>query len=920
MAQLHVQTGDGPARVVDLRDQPVSFGRADDNDVVLVEQKASRRHCTFRPVKAGWRVVDEQSSNGTWLGGRPVLAARLQPGDEIEIGETVITYAGQPSELPPAGLVRPKRVRTIRMPWEALAGAALLAAVCWFGAGALAGDQRAREAAAWKRVATATVAEATATKDDGAYRRILGRKVQELSERPGAADAVTILRGAAARGLPAPPPPKQPEWQRALEQIEMARARGTTPAERRSRLREVLARHAGDPLAVQAVAGILRAEESSARERDESEAARLLADADAAVKDGRLGQATQDWIDWLAKSPAASREDERAVAQKMAAARQQARDDAAVALAQYEEHLKEGRLAAAKSVVDATLERLRGTGYDAWLGARTRRYGGSADPATPTAGGGPRETEEARAKRLAKEKVERAVRAADGLAAKRRFADAAAALAEVAPEAGDPALEADLRDRAEDLGRVGELVAKLLQQAKDEPARFGTIPLAEGAAAATGKVTGAADGGLLVGDAKGADVRTVPLEALPPSAFAALVEKAGLEPPSYLGAALLLHEVGEQAGYVHWMRQAVAAQDLHDAASLVHARVIGAKAPEGGYFPHPSDKTRIVTGKELKEIQNAGAIAARTALLVKTVEKIEASKQAKQVDGVRQVHAKLEKARAHALELIFDEGRYFYPYRSRMKEYAPVQRDVDERVKAVRELWEDKVSAKVRMDAALEKLLREADDHVTEIQFLGGDPTSLIERVDRVRMYVPLSTETGDRAAPSELTVQNFYATRAEQALHAWNRELMAANAKVKAGVSDAEREQVRITNEYRRMMGHRRALRLHEKLVAAARGHSDDMSKLGFFDHFSPVEGKKTPMDRMLLAGYPNTPCSENINSGAGDPQSAHDGWCHSSGHHRNLLMKDWSEMGSGQSGRYWTQNFGFAAGDEQVGGDGPH
>ena len=31
------------------------------------------------------------------------------------------------------------------------------------------------------------------------------------------------------------------------------------------------------------------------------------------------------------------------------------------------------------------------------------------------------------------------------------------------------------------------------------------------------------------------------------------------------------------------------------------------------------------------------------------------------------------------------------------------------------------------------------------------------------------------------------------------------------------------------------------------------------------------------------------------GDPQSAFDGWFSSSGHHRNMLMKGWSEPGSG-------------------------
>jgi uncharacterized protein YkwD len=50
----------------------------------------------------------------------------------------------------------------------------------------------------------------------------------------------------------------------------------------------------------------------------------------------------------------------------------------------------------------------------------------------------------------------------------------------------------------------------------------------------------------------------------------------------------------------------------------------------------------------------------------------------------------------------------------------------------------------------------------------------------------------------------------------------------------------------------------------------------------------------------------SENIHRGSGSPEGAHNGWVHSSGHHRNILQKLWTEMGTGQAGRYWTQNFG--------------
>ena len=88
----------------------------------------------------------------------------------------------------------------------------------------------------------------------------------------------------------------------------------------------------------------------------------------------------------------------------------------------------------------------------------------------------------------------------------------------------------------------------------------------------------------------------------------------------------------------------------------------------------------------------------------------------------------------------------------------------------------------------------------------------------------------------------------------------------------------------------------------------ADEMSRRGYFAHMSPTPGRKTPYDRMRLAGY-LFGVSENIAlvDGAGP---AHVAWCHSAGHHRNLLDAGHREMGIGANGRYWVQNFGSGTG----------
>jgi uncharacterized protein YkwD len=268
---------------------------------------------------------------------------------------------------------------------------------------------------------------------------------------------------------------------------------------------------------------------------------------------------------------------------------------------------------------------------------------------------------------------------------------------------------------------------------------------------------------------------------------------------------------------------------------------------------------------------------------------------------VRAAYAKLEKARNHALELIFDTEKYFYPYKDRMAEYTPVSNEVNDRVLQVREAWAAKAKATPKRDKELDKLLLEVSDLQIEIEFLGGDCDELVARSKAVEQYLDQGT----------LTVQTFWENDKDRELLAANDAVMKENAVKETVATKPEREQVRITNDYRIMFGHRRALRIADQLTEAARGHSEDMSRLGFFAHESPVPGKRSPSDRIKLTGYEFMGCSENIHQGSGSPQGAHDRWQRSSGHHRNLLSPSWTEMGTGQYGNRWTQNFAFKAGD---------
>lgn len=103
-------------------------------------------------------------------------------------------------------------------------------------------------------------------------------------------------------------------------------------------------------------------------------------------------------------------------------------------------------------------------------------------------------------------------------------------------------------------------------------------------------------------------------------------------------------------------------------------------------------------------------------------------------------------------------------------------------------------------------------------------------------------------------------------------------------------------------------ALRLDERLMAAARQQSDAMAARGRLDH--DVAGRLT--GRLDRAGYDWSATAENIGRGYRDYPAAMEGWIGSPEHRRNLLNPRVTEVGfagsvDSRDGRnYWTQIFG--------------
>jgi ABC transport system ATP-binding/permease protein len=71
-----------------------TIGRADNNDIVVSDLLASRRHATLVPTAEGTEIRDAHSINGTFVNGSPVDQALLHDGDVVTIGNVDLVFSG----------------------------------------------------------------------------------------------------------------------------------------------------------------------------------------------------------------------------------------------------------------------------------------------------------------------------------------------------------------------------------------------------------------------------------------------------------------------------------------------------------------------------------------------------------------------------------------------------------------------------------------------------------------------------------------------------------------------------------------------------------------------------------------------------------------------------------------------------------
>lgn len=92
MARLVVTNRVFSVTEFELGAQWTTIGRADSNQIQLLEQSVSGRHCEVKTEGDDLRVRDLLSTNGTFLDGKKMIEGVLKPGQTLRLGDVELRY------------------------------------------------------------------------------------------------------------------------------------------------------------------------------------------------------------------------------------------------------------------------------------------------------------------------------------------------------------------------------------------------------------------------------------------------------------------------------------------------------------------------------------------------------------------------------------------------------------------------------------------------------------------------------------------------------------------------------------------------------------------------------------------------------------------------------------------------------------
>ncbi len=110
MPRLIVEAGRQIGSEFEIADR-MKIGRLATCAAPIDDDNISREHCAIRLVKGRYYVLDLDSRNGTTVNGKRVKQSPLEPGDRIEIGDTVLLFYDEEHAARPTDTLGPEELK-----------------------------------------------------------------------------------------------------------------------------------------------------------------------------------------------------------------------------------------------------------------------------------------------------------------------------------------------------------------------------------------------------------------------------------------------------------------------------------------------------------------------------------------------------------------------------------------------------------------------------------------------------------------------------------------------------------------------------------------------------------------------------------------------------------------------------------------
>ena len=101
-------------RSFELAPGPATFGRGLQNNYIIPDDSVSTEHLLVMSGPGQCRIKDRNTSNGTFVNGERVTQAALKHGDELKIGEVLVSVEMEVREAPrPGGAMKQAKKRAL---------------------------------------------------------------------------------------------------------------------------------------------------------------------------------------------------------------------------------------------------------------------------------------------------------------------------------------------------------------------------------------------------------------------------------------------------------------------------------------------------------------------------------------------------------------------------------------------------------------------------------------------------------------------------------------------------------------------------------------------------------------------------------------------------------------------------------------